>query len=107
MAKEYIEREAFREYAMEMTESTEIQFDMCYPYWQFSKAIKEMPAADVAPVRRGQWGLYEDTHEHLVKYVCPFCYNYVGFRHDPGEDTVRGNYIYCHSCGAKLGDDEQ
>ena len=52
MAKEYIEREAFREYAMEMTESTEIQFDMCYPYWQFSKAIKEMPAADVAPVVR-------------------------------------------------------
>ena len=55
MAKEYIEREAFREYAMEMTESTEIQFDMCYPYWQFSKAIKEMPAADVAPVRHGRW----------------------------------------------------
>lgn len=69
--------------------------------------IQSIPAADVAPVRRGQWGLYEDTHEHLVKYVCPFCYNYVGFRHDPGEDTVRGNYIYCHSCGAKLGDDEQ
>lgn len=55
MAKEYIEREAFREYAMEMTESTEIQFDMCYPYWQFSKAIKEMPAADVAPMVHGRW----------------------------------------------------
>lgn len=76
-------------------------------YGELLGCVEDVPAADVAPVRRGQWGLYEDTHEHLVKYVCPFCYNYVGFRHDPGEDTVRGNYIYCHSCGAKLGDDEQ
>ena len=96
---EYIEREKL---------SAKIDWDNDIEKWTINDDdLCSIPAADVAPVRRGQWGLYEDTHEHLVKYVCPFCYNYVGFRHDPGEDTVRGNYIYCHSCGAKLGDDEQ
>lgn len=91
MAKEYIEREAFREYAMEMTESTEIQFDMCYPYWQFSKAIKEMPAADVAPVRHGR--LVSTGYDELY---CEF-----------GDCTICGadNPIssrYCRQCGAKM-----
>ena len=90
-AKEYIEREAFREYAMEMTESTEIQFDMCYPYWQFSKAIKEMPAADVAPVRHGR--LVSTGYDELYCEFgdCTIC----------GADNPISNR-YCGQCGAKM-----
>jgi hypothetical protein len=49
---EYIEREALRAKAIRLTGGDEFVFDNCFPYWQFSKSIKEAPAADVAPVVR-------------------------------------------------------
>ena len=52
---EYIEREALRAEAIRLTGGDEFVFDNCFPYWQFSKSIKEAPAADVAPVVHGEW----------------------------------------------------
>lgn len=99
MAKEYIEREAFREYAMEMTESTEIQFDMCYPYWQFSKAIKEMPAADVAPVRHGKWIIHT---EHFAPYQqCSVCGFEIPVIATENELDI-GLFRYCPNCGCRM-----
>lgn len=53
-------------------------------------------------VKHGKWIRYEDTQEHTVKYICPYCFDYTAFREDPGDYTVRGNYIYCRKCGAKM-----
>ena len=49
---EYIEREALRAEALRLTGQSEFPFDNCFPYWQFSKCIKEAPAVDAAPVVR-------------------------------------------------------
>lgn len=57
----------------------------------------------IDPYKHGEWIRYEDTHDHTIKYICPICYDYTAFRDDPGEYTVRGNYIYCRKCGAKMG----
>lgn len=99
MAKEYIEREAFREYAMEMTESTEIQFDMCYPYWQFSKAIKEMPAADVAPVRHGRWekAVESQLDTHTGEYWEEYYYNCLECDY-----ASEWKSPYCPNCGCRM-----
>ena len=65
------------------------------------RIVDEQPTID--PYKHGEWIRYEDTHEHTIKYICPICYDYTAFRADPGEYTVRGNYIYCRKCGAKMG----
>ena len=49
---EYIEREALRAEALRLTGQSEFAFDHCFPYWQFSKCIKEAPSVDVVPVVR-------------------------------------------------------
>ena len=49
---EYIEREALRAEALRLTGQSEFPFDNCFPYWQFSKCIKEAPSVDVVPVVR-------------------------------------------------------
>ena len=49
---EYIEREALRAEVLRLTKQTEFPFDNCFPYWQFSKCIKEAPSVDVVPVVR-------------------------------------------------------
>ena len=49
---EYIEREALRAEALRLTKQMEFSFDNCFPYWQFSKCIKEAPSVDVVPVVR-------------------------------------------------------
>ena len=97
MAKEYIEREAFREYAMEMTESTEIQFDMCYPYWQFSKAIKEMPAADVAPMVHGRWIWANDGYLR-----CYNCHQKAPVMTQYQDEPMTVATDYCPNCGCRM-----
>jgi hypothetical protein len=49
---EYIEREALRAEVLRLTGESEFSFDNCFPYWQFSKCIKEAPAVDAVPVVR-------------------------------------------------------
>lgn len=92
---EYIEREA----ALSKIELGE---------YYLKDILRDILAADVAPVRHGRWIRYKDTYENVVKYICPFCADYTAFREDPG-DAVRGNYIYCRKCGAKMdgGDDDE
>ena len=50
------------------------------------QAIREIPAADVAPVRRGEW---EDGHSVVFCSVC-------------GEQS-EWKTPYCPMCGAKMG----
>jgi len=79
-------------------EALEIVRDLC---------VNQAPTVDAVPVRYGRWIRYDDTQEHTVKYICPYCFDYTAFREDPGDYTVRGNYIYCRKCGARMdGGDE-
>ena len=89
---EYIERKALREYTLQVTGQSEIAFDMCYPFWQFSKCIKEVPAADVAPVIHGRVVTTSDRW-HIFHQNCSEC----------GADLPWKEYPnYCYNCGAKL-----
>ena len=96
---EYIEREKFRKFAMEMTDSNEIKFECCYPYWQFNKAIAEMTAADVAPIRHGRWILVDKSYGEYECSVCHArdsnCSDYYGAHNVTDQD-------YCPHCGAKM-----
>lgn len=96
---EYIEREALLSHQYNASRSHEPQLaEMVVDV----RDIEDAPAADVVLVRYGRWIRYEDTQEHTVKYICPYCFDYTAFREDPGYYTVRGNYIYCRKCGAKM-----
>ena len=47
-----IDADALRASAMQATETNEVSFNNCFPYWQFSKCIKDAPTIDTAPVAR-------------------------------------------------------
>ena len=78
---EYIKREAVIEAIMSEPS------DAHYPQWYVDK-IKFIPAADVAPVRRGRW-IEEDGIQ-----ICSEC----------GEEHEWEDYRapYCDTCGAKM-----
>ena len=60
------------------------------------KAIFELPAADVAPVRHGRWEYIPQTLNTLSQLRCPFC---GWWSLDP---SIDGAYNYYPNCGAKM-----
>lgn len=63
--------------------------------WKSARALKKIPAADVAPVVHGWWvdgkcsncGVYiptDDAHDAILENECHFCY-YCGAKMDGGE----------------------
>jgi hypothetical protein len=89
MPKEYIDREAaFRAILGQPP-------DAHYPGW-YADSIKEIPAADVAPVVHGEWVV---NPKREYDYICSVCGG------DAHEDRWRNNAIltpYCPNCGAKM-----
>ena len=83
---EYIEREAAIEAIM--SES----LDAHYPQWYADK-IKDIPAADVAPVRHGKWEW--DTDDI---YMCSNCAE----KSHVKEVMGRPEWVYCPNCGAMM-----
>ncbi len=51
-----------------------------------------LPAADVAPVRHGQWGTHSDRPDSLICSVCNCGFDM--WKHD--------THNYCPNCGAKM-----
>ena len=80
--------------------------DAHYPSWYADK-IKEIPAADVAPVRHGHWiSLTECANEGVY---CSICKKKVwksdyAWCSKKSRNKLRSNY--CPNCGAKM-DGEQ
>ena len=66
--------------------------------------IKRIPAADVAPVRHGEWLKAEDDYCGLNIIQCSICHEEWCFEID--DDVIDLNYHYCPNCGAKM-DKEQ
>ena len=94
MSKEYIDREAFKDeylccgYLPEMSED---EFDA-------------FPAADVAPVRHGEWLKAEDDYCGLNIIQCSICHEEWCFEID--DDVIDLNYHYCPNCGALMDKEE-
>ena len=62
--------------------------------------IREMPAADVAPVVHGEWLRAEDDWNSLTTIQCSLCREEWCFETD--DDVSLLNYKYCPNCGAKM-----
>ena len=96
---EYIEREALIAEALRLAGASELAFDHGFPYWQFSKCIKEAPAADVARVVHGRWveiGRNSHDYETSIEEKCSLCGRYV-YRYD-----TQPQDNYCPNCGARM-----
>lgn len=81
MAGEYIKREDVMK--------TLFAPEMCYTPVQV-KIVKELPAADVAPVRHGRWG--DNGIPESILCGCSVC----------GFTCGASSFFYCPSCGAKM-----
>ena len=93
-----IDADALRASAMQATETNEVSFNNCFPYWQFSKCIKEAPTINAVPVVRGEW-VVTDAYPHRV--YCSLCYK----TNVPNEEWLfeKNDYPkYCMWCGAKM-----
>ena len=102
---DYISREALKE-AFDNADA-----DVCESYsdgycnWGFGRknindVIDGVPAADVEPVRRGQWLRTDDDWNSLVTIQCSACGGEWCFEVD--EDVQLLGYNYCPGCGCKM-----
>ena len=94
MTKEYIEREEALSAIKQAFEKGEGP----------SLYIKRIPAADVAPVRPGEWLKAEDDYCGLNIIQCSICHEEWCFEID--DDVIDLNYHYCPNCGAKMDKEE-
>lgn len=62
--------------------------------------IEGLPAADVEPVRRGEWLRTDDDWNSLVTIQCSACGGEWCFEVD--EDVQLLGYNYCPGCGCKM-----
>ena len=94
---EYIEREAISEEIRKYYYKNPPNFS--YGEWfdrgldRAQRAILDAPAADVAPVRHGQW-IEKEKYTFGIMYDCSLC-----------EDRILDNghpWNYCPNCGAKM-----
>ena len=102
---DYISREALKE-ALENADA-----DVCEIYpdghcdWGFGRnnindVIGGVPAADVEPVRHGEWLRTDDDWSSLVTIQCSVCGEEWCFEVD--EDVQLLGYNYCPGCGCKM-----
>lgn len=62
--------------------------------------LKEVPKADVAPVRHGEWERIEDDYFCTLTLRCSLCHEEWCFEED--FDVPDSNYNFCPNCGAKM-----
>lgn len=102
---DYISREALKE-AFDNADA-----DVCESYsdgycnWGFGRknindVIDGVPAADVEPVRRGEWLRTDDDWNSLVTIQCSACGGEWCFEVD--EDVQLLGYNYYPGCGCKM-----
>lgn len=61
---------------------------------RFLQILRDLPAADVEPVRRGRW-MHEETEGGFHIWSCSRCGR--GMNGNPN-----GTNLYCYHCGAKM-----
>ena len=97
--KEYIEREvlikACEKIIQDRWNETTAPVSWSHAYADFVDDIKEQPAADVAPVRHGEWEYKPPTATLNGAWKCTACKCYF-WEHTANE------FKYCPNCGAKM-----
>lgn len=69
--------------------------------WETQNRVRELPAADVQPVKRGRWidctfyDPYEKSYEQNFEYKCSCCGHMI--YNKPNDDNQ-----YCGRCGARM-----
>ena len=89
---EYIKREAFMKRFCERC-NEEMSESPCEPSDCFAReVIKTFPAADVAPVRHGEWEIVvgSNGNEYMVCTCCRV------------SQDLTGVFTYCPNCGAMM-----
>lgn len=95
---EYIERKAAIESIMSEPP------DAHYPHWYADK-IKDIPAADVAPVVHGRWICIRKGYG---EYECSVCHGVDSDCSDYYGTHVVTEQDYCPNCGSRMdGDDDE
>nr|DAU60401.1 MAG TPA: DNA-directed RNA polymerase [Caudoviricetes sp.] len=96
MTKEYIEREAALEKVIEVKHhDPELSGVVLHRYIK-EIDLKDIPAADVAPVVHGRWEYTPQTFNTLGQIRCPFCAWW------SLDQSIDGIYKYCPNCGAYM-----
>lgn len=89
---EYIEREAMintcKKIIQERWNETAAPVSWSHAYADFIDDINNQPAADVAPVKRGEW---QDCHEIFRCSMCGYSFEHEGYKHF---------FHFCPNCGA-------
>lgn len=68
--------------------------DKGIPYFGLVTDIREMKAADVAPVVHGRW-MHEETEDGFHTWRCSRCGRGMN-------DNPEGIDLYCYHCGARM-----
>ena len=90
-----ISRSALREMAIKLTETNDFSFDNCYPYWQFSKCIRDTSTIDAIPVKHSKWNTGYKSGQEVQKGYVSSCCDMWNERKSP----------YCPNCGANMDDE--
>ena len=96
-----IDADALRISALDATKSSEFAFDHCFPYWQFSKCIKEAPT--IGTVKHGKWIDTDFCNTTGEIYECSACHKF----YNPDKKAVmqsrqKENPDFCPTCGAHM-----
>lgn len=89
---EYIKREEIRK-AYEKLARSYMHGEPYIADWKFDEMIEELPAADVAPMRHGQW---ENGNP-----ICPVCGG-DKFKDLDADIWCDWQPAFCPNCGAKM-----
>ena len=100
MADEYIRREDFIQYLEKCKKGAAVTNLVWATIMAIERDVRDMPAADVAPVVHGEWLRVDDDWNSLTTIQCPICSEEWCFETD--DDVSLLNYKYCPNCGAKM-----
>lgn len=90
---EYIERESVEKFIMDGLNNSDVYERFGHDAIKIIAEVHYMPAADVAPVRHGQW-IEQEKYTFGTFYDCSICDNRIL---DNGH-----SWNYCPNCGAKM-----
>lgn len=72
-------------------------------FWSgLAAKIKEIPPADVAPVRHGHWIEYGENKDGTHNICCSVCDGFFKSKGHANSCYTRNKYRYCHNCGARM-----
>ena len=97
---EYIERESVEKFIMDGLNNSDVYERFGHDAIKIIAEVHYMPAADVAPVRHGQWLRSDDDWDSLTSIRCSICGEEWCF--EMIDDVTLLNYKYCPNCGTKM-----